>query len=345
MLVKVQVMEILILHKQGYSSRKIAKMLGISRNTVKKYLKDPDNDPHYNPRPSILTKLEPFKKYIQERAQAAAPEWIPATVLFEEIKKQGYTGEITLLRDYLRTIKPQPKPDPVVRFETKPGEQMQVDWAKFKYGKQQLTAFIATLGFSRYTYVEFVKDETVNTLIKCQQNAFEFFGGVTKNVLYDNMKAVVIKRHGYGEGKHKYQDKFWDYAKHMGFIPLLCRPYRAKTKGKVERFIGYLRHSFFNPLAAQFKQKALILDDIAANLAVQDWLDNVANIREHATLKEQPLKLWLEREKMHLRFLPPLYLGLSEETLSNIYCKIIPLQHPIEVYEQIGQTAFREYYR
>jgi len=294
MLVKEQCMEILILHKQGFSNRKIAKMLSISRNTVKKYLQSLSDNPSYKVRPFKETKLGSYHHYLRQRVDAASPEWIPATVLFLELKKKGYQGGISQLREHLRQLKPIPKSDPVVRFETEPGEQMQVDWAEFKFAKVKLHAFVATLGYSRFSYVEFVDNEKIETLVACHQKAFEFFGGVPKIILYDNMKTIVIKRNAYGQGLHKFQEKLWDYAKHMGFLPRLCKPYRAKTKGKVERFIGYLRFSFFNPLAAQFKQSELVLDILVANIAVNDWLDTVANTRTHTGTKEQPCKLWAE---------------------------------------------------
>lgn len=350
MLVREQCMEISILHRQGLSNRKIAKLMGISRNTVKKYLASLKPS-IYKTRPLQPTKLSPYHDYLKQRVRAAFPEWLPATVLLSEIQTKGYMGQISQLRAYLRSLKPLPKPDPIVRFETEPGEQMQVDWAEFKFGKVKLHAFVATLGYSRYCYVEFVDNEKLETLIACHQNAFEFFGGVPKIVLYDNMKTVVIKRNAYGQGQHKFQDTLWDYAKHMGYIPRLCKPYRAKTKGKVERFIGYLRRSFFNPLAAKFKQSELVLDTMVSNIAVRDWLDSVANVRVHADLKEQPIKLWLEVEKPKLQRLPPLYAGLCQfkkEVLMEQCCPhstLLPgydatfLQHNMSIYEQVQQLS------
>ncbi len=312
MLVKEQSMGISILHKQDFSNRKIAKILNISRNTVKKYLRSLSDNPTYKVRSFKETKLWPYHNYLKGRVNAASPEWIPATVLLLELKKMGYGGGITQLREHLKQIKPTPKADLIVRFKTEPGEQMQVDWAEFKFGKIKLHAFVATLGYSRFNYVEFVDNEKIETLLACHQKAFEFFDGIPKIVLYDNMKTVVIKRNAYGQGLHKFQERLWDYAKHMGFLPRLCKPYRAKTKEKVERFIGYLRFSFFNPLSAQFKQSELVLDTLASNVAVNDWLDTVANTTIHAGTQEQPYKLWAEVEKSTLQSLPPLYSGVRQ---------------------------------
>ena len=160
----------------------------------------------------------------------------------------------------MHDLKPTLPVDPMVRFETAPGEQMQVDWVEFRKGKNPLYAFCATLGFSRVSFVEFVTDIKVETLIACHQHAFEYFGGVTRRVLYNNMKTVVLERDASGEGEHRFHAGFLDYARHCGFVIKLCRPYRAKTKGKVERFNGYLRGSFYVPLVATLKQAGLTLD-------------------------------------------------------------------------------------
>lgn len=347
MLVKEQCMEIDILHRQGFSNRQIAKELGISRNTVKKYLNRSKDDPQYERTRKKQPKLMPYQDYLKKRVEAALPNWLPATVLLSEIQEQGYRGKISQLRTFLSQLKPRSKPDPVVRFETHPGEQMQVDWGEFKMGPVKLHAFIAILGYSRMSYVAFTENEKVETLITCLQNTFEFFGGVPQTILFDNMRTVVTKRHAYAKNQHQFQAQLWDYAKHMGFLPKLCKPYRAKTKGKVERFVGYLRFSFFNPLSAQFKQNGLQLDTFACNQAVKLWLVEVANVRIHAGLLEQPFQRWLF-EKTHLQPLAPSYSGLSQTPLSpTLYPPPVGpfknyettfLQHPMSIYHELELT-------
>jgi len=137
-------------------------------------------------------------------------------------------------------------------------------------------------------YVEFCDDERVETLIRCHENAFVAFGGVTREVLFDNMKTVVLERNTYGRGVHRFHAGFLDYAKHAGFLPRLCQPYRACTKGKVERFVGYLKGSFWVPFVASMRQLGLTPDKHAANAAVSRWLREVANARVHATIGEIP---------------------------------------------------------
>ena len=103
-------------------------------------------------------------------------------------------------------------------------------------------------------------DERIEALIACHMRAFEFFGGVPREVLYDNVKTVALTRDAYGPGLHRFHPTLWDLARHYGFQPRLCRPYRAKTKGKVERFNSYLRHSFHVPLVTRLRQAGLRLD-------------------------------------------------------------------------------------
>jgi transposase len=180
-------MEVQILHQQGMSIKQICRQTGYSRNTVRKYLRSP-GQPSYGPRPPRPGKLDPFKAYLAERVAAALPHRIPSPVLFREISELGYTGSDRLLRSHLSTWYPAPPEDPVVRFETDPGHQMQVDWCVFRRGKSPLSAFVATLGHSRATYVEYVTDERIETLTRCLMDAFEYFGGVPKEVLYDNIR-------------------------------------------------------------------------------------------------------------------------------------------------------------
>ncbi len=172
-----EMLEIQILYKQGKSIRAISKELQLSRNTVKKYVSDSlSTVSSYKARKVKESKLANHKEYIEERLKAALPDSIPATVLFKELESRGYKGKISLLRRYIRTIKPTPT-DAVLRFETPAGKQMQVDWAKFCHRPNRISAFVATLGHSRMTYVEFVDNERLETLLVCLSNAFDYFGG------------------------------------------------------------------------------------------------------------------------------------------------------------------------
>jgi transposase len=225
-------MEIRVLAKHGMGVREIAREVGMSRNTVRRYLRD-EEAVRYKERPRRSAKLDPHKAYIAARLAAAAPETIQANVLLEEIRARGYAGGYTMVKAHVALLRARAAPEPVVRFETAPGQQMQVDWAVIRRrgskAGARLSVFVATLGWSRAAYVEFVTDERVETLIACHERAFLAFGGVPREVLYDNVRTVVTQRDAYGQGKHRFHTGFADFAGHCGFRPRLCRPYRAQS--------------------------------------------------------------------------------------------------------------------
>ena len=334
-------LEIQLMYKQGKKIKQIARETGYSVNTVRKYIRSTEK-PAYSARPTKASKLNDYKDYLQARVKQAEPSWIPATVLYLEIKSRGYTGSLSLLRDYLRELKPSVQERPLIRFETEPGEQMQVDFAHFKFKEEKFYAFTAILGYSRMLYVEFTKDQTVDTVIKCHENAFDYYEGVPKYGLYDNMKSVIITRNAYGHGKHKLQDCFYDFAKHYGIIPRFCKPYHPQTKGKIERMISYLRHCFYTPFIAGKQDIELAI----LNNAVRDWLNTIANKRIHATTKAIPIEVW-QVEKSHLQPNPLHYsthYGLSNTLTSQTSTDIMqknthPLQHALSVYEELLSGA------
>lgn len=338
-------MEIRVLAKHGKGVREIAREMGVSRNTVRRYLRD-EEAARYKERPKRPAKLDPYKDYISARLTAAAPDAIQANVLLEEIRARGYAGGYTMVKAYvaeLRATAAPPEPA-VVRFETDPGAQMQVDWASMRRGRSRLSVFVATLGWSRAAYAEFVADERVETLIGCHERAFLAFGGVPREVLYDNMKTVVIDRDAYGPGKHRFHAALGDFAGHCGFRPRLCRPYRAQTKGKVERFIRYLRGGFYVPFSSRMAQDGLVVDAPAANAAVSRWLRETANARVHATTGAIPAER-LEEERAALQPVPAPWGGTVLRDASEAPKTrngpigppppIVGLQHPLSVYEAL----------
>ncbi|MBX3709914.1 MAG: IS21 family transposase [Gammaproteobacteria bacterium] len=333
-------MEVKILFRQGKSIREISKTLHISRNTVRRYLRREEKPNYKMRRVQKPIKLAPFHDYLKNRVKDAHPHWLPATVLFQEIHEQGYDGGMTVLRAYLRTLKPIKEADPVVRFETRPGQQMQVDWIEFGRGKHHLSAFVATMGYSRASFVEFVTNERLETLLSCHEKAFEFFGGVPQEILYDNMKTVVLARDAYAPKQHRFHPGFLDFANHFGFIPKLCRPYRAKTKGKVERFNRFLRYSFYNPLVSRLKPLGLTVDIELGNYEVKRWLRDIANQRVHATTGQVPA-VKLQEEKQWLQPLPAHYVGLNRKAPISRLLKTeeFSLQHPLSVYDKLLQEV------
>ena len=330
-------MEIRVLAKHGKGVREIARELGCSRNTVRRYLREASAG-RYRPRAARSTKLDGYRDYIAGRVRAALPAAIPAKVLLGEIRERGYCGGYTMVKAYVASLRTMVVAEPIVRFETAPGQQMQVDWAVIRRGPNRLSLFVATLGWSRAAYLEFVEDERVETLIACHEHAFLAFGGVPRDVLFDNMKTVVLERDAYGDGRHRFNPAFLDFAKHAGFRPRLCSPYRAQTKGKVERFIRYVRGSFWVPLASRLRQDGLEVDRETANVAVRRWLREVANARVHATTSEVPQDR-LELERAKLAPLPPPYPGKSVRTVVTALPPIIGIQHPLAMYDSFAGVA------
>ena len=341
--------EIQLLSKHGLSLRRIAAEVGCAVNTVRRHLAL-RSVPKYERKVKRPSKLAPYEAYLRERQTGAQPNWIPASVLHREIAERGYQGGLSQLRAFMRSLRPTLPVEPEVRFKTAMGEQLQVDWVEFRKGSAPLHAFCATLGYSRASYVEFVSDMKVATLIGCHERAFAAFGGVPLKVLYDNMKTVVIERDVYGEGLHRYHAGFLDFAKHSGFKIKLCQPYRAQTKGKVERFNGYLRRSFYVPLASRLGQSGLQLDVVTANVEVTRWLREVANERVHGTTQEKPAER-MEKEVAHLQTLAEPWRGdiaaarpqaatpeppaPRPAIVIERIAEAAPAQHPLAVYEQL----------
>jgi transposase len=276
------------LQQQGLSIRAIARQLGLDRNTVRRALRR-DGLPRYTYTKPRASKLDPFKPYL-ERRLVECPE-LTAVRLYDEIQAQGYSGRCSILRDFLRPLRREQRRrgQLTVRFETAPGQQGQVDWGHFgtmvhRGRRCPLYGFVMVLGYSRAVFVHFTTTQRVETWLSCHLLAFETFGGYPREILYDNAKAVVLGRPDLGadpaQEAPRWNPKFLDFAGYYGFTPRLCRPYRARTKGKVERMIRYVRESFFT--GCHFGD----LEDLNRQAAL--WCETVANARVHTTTGEVP---------------------------------------------------------
>ena len=330
MLSQEQAVEIRVMARRGEGVRSIAKQLGCSRNMVRRYLREAGTK-RYGPREPRASKLDGYKGYLSERIEQARPWWIPATVLLREIRERGYDGGISQLKAWLAPFK-RIEPEPVVCFETEPGAQMQADFTHARRGRNPLIALVATMGYSRATFVKFTTNEDTTTLCAGLREAFDYFGGVPEHILFDNDKSVVIDRDAYGEGLHRWNDAMKELAETCGFKPRLCRPYRARTKGKVERFNSYLKGSFIVPLAATIEATGLRLEADVANAHVRRWLDEVANARVHATTHAVPaIRLIEERAVM----LPAPALTVAPMIPQRVAMPIESLQHPLAVHHEL----------
>lgn len=284
--------------EQGLSKSEIARQLGISRDTIHRMIRDGelDRDPKdmvYGPRLPVPTKLDPFKAILEARLQEY-PE-LNSVRLYQEIRAAGFTGSLTRLRAYVRTIRPKPLADPLVRYETEPGRQAQVDFAHFRFPWGVRYALLVVLGYSRLLWLRFYPRQDMRTLFLGLEQAFAFFGGVPRELLFDQMRSVVTRDLRPEGGRLLENAEFLRFAAHWGFRARVCRPYRAKTKGKVERPIRYVRSSFVYGRS--------FAGDADLNEQGEEWLTTIANVRTHATLGETPLARFERDEKTLLQTL------------------------------------------
>ena len=272
-------MDVKELRAEGLTIKEIVRMTGLSRNTVRRVLRG-EHPLKVRPR-ERTSKLEAFKSYLRERFERYA---LSAVRLHPEIVAMGYAGSIQTVRRYLAELRGPGRRQSTVtlRYETPPGKQAQADWAecgRFDLGGARpvtVYAFVMVLSYSRMRFVRFTTSMRLAELIACHQRAFEYFGGWPASILYDNMKQVRLDR-------GRLNEAFCDFADHHGFTVKTHRPYRPRTKGKVERTVDYLKDNF---LAGR---SFVSLEDL--NAQGHHWLETVANAREHATTGKVPREL------------------------------------------------------
>lgn len=287
------------LHRQGLSKRAIAKRTGIARDTVRKYLSAPTpTPPNYTPRGGRHPSVEPYAEYLQGRL-AEFPE-LTAQRLYEEVRERGFPGSYPVIVRFVRPLRKPKELEAVYRFETPPGHQAQVDWAKFGTievdgERKPLWAFIMVLGFSRARYVEFTTDVTTPTFIACHLHAFEYFGGRTKEILYDNTKNVVIDR-AILAADSRFNQLFLNFTAYYGLVTRLARPYRAQTKGKVESSVRFVRGGFF--VGRHFSSLSEL------NRGAREWC-NAVNQRVHGTTHVPPIDRLEEEHLLPVTDQPP----------------------------------------
>ncbi len=295
--------EIVLIHdlrRQGLSISAIARKVGCDRKTVRKYLEQGLEVPNYGPRPLQGSFLDPYRDYLTERVRAF-PD-LSGRRLLREIKSMGYEGSYSTLKPFLRELRPARRASFAVRFETPPGKQAQVDFAEFKVEftdepgvVRKVWLFSLVLGHSRWLWGRFVSSQNLQTVMRCHIAAFDAMGGAPEEILYDRMKTAVI-----GEddaGIVTYNTSLVALLNHYGCAPKACKPYRAQTKGKVERPFRYIRQDFF--LARTFRN----IDDL--NAQFDAWRCEIANPRVHATTERVVDEAFAE-EKPALKPLPPI---------------------------------------
>jgi transposase len=294
--------EIVRRRQGGASLRRIAKDLGVARDTVQSVIRrweaaragQESTTPLQAParRPSLV---DPFTDTIRQLLERY-PD-ITIIRLFEELRGRGFTGGITIVRERVLELRPQPLREPVVRFETPPGAQAQMDYSSYDIdftdeGRRRVYLFSYLLAYSRRQYLHFVESQDLPTTLREHVRAFDHLGGAAATCLYDNMKVVVLRHDNEGP---IYNPKFLAFATHYGYTPQACRVRRSQTKGKVERPFWYVETNLLN--GRTFRTLAHL------NEVTAWWLANVADVRVHRETKQRPLDRHAE-ERPHLLPLP-----------------------------------------
>jgi transposase len=280
--------EIRRLHDLGRKPRAIARRIGRDPKTVRSELGLAST-----PRPPTPSKLEPF----HDRIRSLAKQDLRSPRILREIRALGYTGGRSILKDFLKTLAP-PKPpsEPFRRFETAPGVEAQSDWSPYPVliaGVLTVVhAFSMVLCHSRRLFVKFYRNERLATLLRAHQEAFAYLGGICRRILYDNQTAITLGRLA---GKPLWHPTFLDFARAYGFEPQVGRPRKKERRGKVERPFWYLEEDFVRGRAFES------WDDL--DRQAREWLDTVANVREHGTTRRYVHEAYAE-EKPFLIALP-----------------------------------------
>lgn len=265
-----RMLEARLLQAQGHTQLEIAELLGVCERTVRNYMKQM---PRARKRPKRPSKLDPFKRVILDQLEKN-PSY-NGELIFERITGMGYAGKKTVMKEFVAKARRRIEATAVQRFETEPGLQAQVDWKEF--GKQvvdgketKLYAFVMVLGYSRKPFVCFTTSMDQATLLACHVLAFVYFGGVPREILYDNMRTAFQPDQ---EGNWRPTKRLAALAVHYDFVPKRCRVRRPETKGKVERTIGYLDRNFWPRMDGEPLSLSLL------NERVQEWLEAICDKR------------------------------------------------------------------
>jgi len=302
-----EILDVLSLKRQGYSERGIARKLGIHRKTVKKYLDNRDWM-HNRTKHKRDSKLDPFIGNIE--AWLEDDILYTGTWIYDHLISLGFDGSYEIVKRRVKALKTEHSRLAYLRFETEPGFQAQVDFGEFQVVNADGTIdkyylFSMILGYSRKLYAELIRKCDLPTFLDCHIRAFEYFGGVPQEILYDRMKNVYI---GKIAGKHKFNPTLIGFALHYGFSPKVAPAYAAWVKGKVERPYSFIREGFWRGYG--------FINLETSNRDLQAWLKK-KDERVHGTTHEIVSRRFI-REQPHLQSLPI----LAFDTSYRVYRKV-----------------------
>lgn len=273
------------LFKKGMAKKAISRVLGCDIKTVRRHLKKEGWTAYQRP-PSSDTVLTPYMSWLSKRLKEVDYN---ARVLYRELRHQGYSGSYETVQKFVSPHRVRHLQKACVRFETAPGQQSQVDWgiawAWVGMERVKVHIFAMVLGFSRRLFGQAYQNEKLESLIHGHERAFEWFGGLTQEILYDNPKTMVTS-HDLGTGEVIVNSKFKDFVNYYGFTSRFCWPYRPQTKGKIESGVKYIKRNFLK--GRRFKD----LDHL--NRELEQWCIETADERIHGTTHEKPVNRFLE---------------------------------------------------
>lgn len=272
------------------TKKSIARAVGLSVQTVRKILRQKEPQA-YSREKQDSELLGPYQEYILQRLAAVG---YCAQAIFEELQIRGYRGSYQTVKRFVSPLRKEAEIEATVRFETPPGRQGQADWGQcwtIIAGKRvKVHLFVLTLGYSRRMYAVATADEKMPTFLRSHEEAFEFLGGVTHEIVYDNLRSVVLGRDFEGS-RFEWNPVFWDFSRYYGFRPAPHRPYRPQTKGKVESGVKYVKRFLRG-------KEFTSLDDLNSRLL--EWIVAVADERIHGTTHRKPSEMFLEERDLLL---------------------------------------------
>ena len=330
---------VITLHGQGWPIRRISRELRISRKRIRRILvsnsvlRDTTPGEEITPKKKRPSKLDPFKDFIAELLDKYSN--ITGQRVYEHLNQKGFDGEITIVRDYLNSIRRVGSKTPVRLVETDPGQRAAHDWSDYRVyftslrKTVQVTFFSYILSYSRRQYIELVDDKIQRTLFRALINAFIYMDGVTQEIKGDNQKACVDR---WEAGRPVFNTRYLEFATFYRFRPLTITPGRPQENLKVERPFYYLERSFLN--GREFRD----MDDLKEQL--QKWLTNVNDVRIHGTTRKRPIDMYIE-EHPYLHVLPAnhfdtshvAHLVVNQESCVQWkgYLYVVPEQYMYEV--------------
>jgi transposase len=295
--------KVVTLRLDGRSIRSLCRQFQMGRNRVRRILREHDEcrEQGHSAVAAIRPPLRPSKLDVFMEPMRRLFEQYPditAVRMREELMARGYHGGITILREKMRQIRPTPKREPAVRFETQPGEQGQMDWSPYtidftKSGKETVLCFSYILGFSRRQYIDFTTTRDFYTLIRRHVDVFNHNGGVVRQCLYDSEKTVVLR---WEAGQPVFNPAFIDFITHYQCRPIACQRGRPQTKGKIERPFQYVEDNLLNGRT--------FIDREDLRSCARWWLAEKSDTHIHETTRHAPIELFLTEEKNRLQLLP-----------------------------------------